>query len=61
MLVAAPLSAGSKFSETGEVAGVFIGNSPNHEREGQKGGDYQFPVAPGCRVISWITHIAFSL
>src|SRR5438046_5131524 len=38
-----------QFSETREVAGVFIGNNPDHKREGQKGADYQFPVAPGYR------------
>jgi hypothetical protein len=58
-LVAARLSGGSKFSETSEVASVFIGNNSNHKREGQKGGDYQFPVAPGYEVISWIVHLAF--
>jgi hypothetical protein len=58
-LVAARLSAGSKFSETREVAGVFIGNNPDQKREGEKGGDCQFPVAPGHRIIFWITHFAF--
>jgi hypothetical protein len=53
------LSAGSKFSETSEVAGAFIRNNPNHKRKSQKGGDYQFPVAPGYEVISWVTHLAF--
>jgi len=57
-LVAARLSAGSKFNDTSEVAGVFIGNNPNQKCEGQNGGDYQFPVAPGYRVMSWITHLA---
>jgi hypothetical protein len=60
-LVAARLPAGSKFDDTSDVAGVFIGNNPNHECEGQNGGDYQFPVAPGYRVMSWITHLAFCL
>jgi hypothetical protein len=55
-LVAARLSAGSKFNDTSEVAGVFIGNNPNQKCEGQNGGDYQFPVAPGYRVM--ITHLA---
>jgi len=55
------LSAGSKFSETSEVAGIFIGNNPNHKRKSQKGGDYQFPVPPGYEVISWIAHLAFSV
>jgi hypothetical protein len=42
-----------------QATSVFIGNNSNHKREGQKGGDYQFPVAPGYEVISWIAHLAF--
>ena len=57
-LVAARLSAGSKSNDTSEVAGVFIGNNPNQKCKCQSGGDYQFPVAPGYRVMSWITHLA---
>ena len=38
VLVAARLSAGSKFSKAREVAGVFIGNNRNHKRESQNGG-----------------------
>jgi hypothetical protein len=52
------LSAGSKFSETSEVAGIFIGNNRNHKRKSQKGGDYQFPVASGYEAISRIAHPA---
>jgi hypothetical protein len=58
-LVAARLSAGSKSSETREVASVFIGNNRNYKREGQNGGHQQFPVAPEYKVISWVAHAAF--
>jgi hypothetical protein len=58
-LVAARLSAGSKSSETREVASVFIGNNRNYKREGQNGGHQQFPVAPEYKVISWVAHPAF--
>jgi hypothetical protein len=58
-LVAARLSAGSKSSETREVAGVFIGNNRYHKRESQNGGHQQFPVAPEYEVLSWIAHLAF--
>jgi hypothetical protein len=53
------LSAGSKFSETREVAGIFIGNNRNYKREGQNGGHQQFPVAPEYEVLSWIAHLVF--
>jgi hypothetical protein len=53
------LSAGSKFSETREVAGIFVGNNRNYNREGQNGGHQQLPVAPEYEVLSWIAHLAF--
>jgi len=43
-----------QFSETREVIGVFLGNNPDHKREGRKGADYQISSRAWVQILPFL-------